>query len=172
MGLGSQISQVLALSSGNKLDHFIKEKLHIKGYGRYMDDGYLIHPSKEYLHYCLDEMRKVCNELGIVLNEKKTQIVKISHGFTFLKARIYVTETGRVIQKVYRRSVTRMRMKLKKLAKMLDKGMIPFDYIYQCWQSWAAYAAQFNAYNTIRSMALLYEDLFIKGGFWGCDGTE
>lgn len=41
----------------NKLDHFIKEKLGIKGYARYMDDGYLIHPSKEYLKECLTRRR-------------------------------------------------------------------------------------------------------------------
>lgn len=45
-GLGSQISQTAALMLPNKLDHFIKEELGIKGYARYMDDGYLIHPSK------------------------------------------------------------------------------------------------------------------------------
>ena len=166
MGLGSQISQVFALSSANELDHFVKEKLRIKGYGRYMDDGYLIHPSKEYLHYCLSEMKKVCERLGITLNEKKTQIVKISHGFSYLKARIFVTDTGRVIQKIYKRSVTRMRMKLKKLQKMYDRGDIPFDYIYQSWQSWSAYGAQYDAYNTIKTMASLYDDLFIQGGFW------
>ena len=46
-GLGSQISQTAALMLPNKLDHFIKEQLGIKGYARYMDDGYLIHTSKE-----------------------------------------------------------------------------------------------------------------------------
>ena len=46
MGLGSQISQTFALASANKLDHMIKEKLRIKGYARYMDDGYVIHRDK------------------------------------------------------------------------------------------------------------------------------
>lgn len=49
MGLGSQISQVLALASANRLDHYVKEILQVRGYGRYMDDGYLIHTSKAYL---------------------------------------------------------------------------------------------------------------------------
>ncbi|MDR1443638.1 MAG: hypothetical protein LBI94_02050, partial [Treponema sp.] len=38
LGLGSQVSQDLAIFHPNKLDHFIKEKLKIKYYGRYMDD--------------------------------------------------------------------------------------------------------------------------------------
>lgn len=52
-GLGSQISQIAAIMLPNRLDHVIKEELGIKGYGRYMDDGYLIHESKEYLETCL-----------------------------------------------------------------------------------------------------------------------
>ena len=65
LGLGSQISQILALASVNSLDHFIKEKLHIKYYGRYMDDGYLIHQDKKYLQYCLNEINIFCQKLGI-----------------------------------------------------------------------------------------------------------
>lgn len=82
LGLGSQISQVLALASANRLDHVIKEVLRIRGYGRYMDDGYLIHHSKAYLRHCLNVIKAICDELGIVLNVKKTHIVKLSHGFT------------------------------------------------------------------------------------------
>ena len=48
-GLGSQVSQIDALMLGNGLDHFIKEQLHIRGYGRYMDDGYLICEDDRYL---------------------------------------------------------------------------------------------------------------------------
>ena len=38
IGLGSQVSQLLALAVLDDLDHYIKEKLHIKYYIRYMDD--------------------------------------------------------------------------------------------------------------------------------------
>ena len=56
LGLGSQISQVSALMYPNKLDHYIKEELRIQAYGRYMDDGYLVHESKEHLQHCLQEI--------------------------------------------------------------------------------------------------------------------
>ena len=161
MGLGSQISQVLALSSANRLDHFIKEVLRIKYYGRYMDDGYLIHESKEYLQQCLEAIKAICNELGIELNLKKTQIVKLTHGFTYLKARMYLTETGKVVQKIYKRSVTRMRIKFKKLKKKLDANKISHADIYTTWQSWKSYAEQFNAWHTIQNMAALYNRLFM-----------
>lgn len=164
LGLGSQISQTLALASCNKLDHVIKEKLQVKCYGRYMDDGYLIHPDKEYLKKCLQVIKELCNELGIILNEKKTQIVKLSHGFTWLKGRFYLTPTGKVIKKIYKRSVTRERRKLKKLKKFCDSGKVTVNDVWCAFQSWRAYALHFNAYHTIQNMEILYNQLYGKKG--------
>lgn len=162
LGLGSPISQILALASANRLDHYIKEICRIKGYGRYMDDGYLIHPSKEYLRKCLSGIRRICAEMDITLNEKKTQIVKISHGFTFLKAKIYLTASGRIIRKIPRQSVTRQRRKLKKLAILVEMRKITYQDAYTSFQSWRSYAQNFNAYKTIRSMNRLHDELFIR----------
>jgi len=160
IGLGSQISQNMALSSASKLDHYIKEVLRIKGYARYMDDGYLIHHSKEYLHKCLFHIKKICNELGIILNEKKTHISRLDKGFTYIKIRFYLTPTGKIIKKIEPNSVTRMRRKLKKFAIFVKEGkMSKFD-VYQSLQSWISHAEKFNAYRTIRSMVNLYYKLF------------
>lgn len=161
MGLGSQISQILALASANKLDHYIKEVCGIRGYGRYMDDGYLIHPEKAYLQKCLEGIKAICDELEITLNTKKTQIVKLSHGFTYLKIRYYLLPSGKVVKKIYRRSVTKMRQKLKAFQKKVADGIMTYKDVYQSWQSWRAYAANFNAYRTIQRMGDLYNQLFI-----------
>lgn len=161
LGLGSQISQTLALASANRLDHFVKEVCRIRGYGRYMDDGYLIHPSKEYLHRCLEAIKAICEELEITLNVKKTQIVKLSHGFTWLKVRFFLTKTGRIVRKMHRSSITRMRRKMKAYVPLLDKGVMTHQDVYASWQSWRSYALQFNAHRTIREMGKLYNDLFI-----------
>ena len=162
LGLGSQISQVMSLASANRLDHYIKEVCRIRGYGRYMDDGYLIHPDKAYLKKCLNGIKALCAELEITLNEKKTQIVKLSHGFTYLKIRFFLTENGKIIKKIYRRSVTKMRQKLKSLRRKMDAGIVTYQDVYASWQSWKAYAKQFNAWHTIQSMGELYNQLFIN----------
>lgn len=164
LGLGSQISQILALASANELDHLVKEKLGIKYYGRYMDDGYLLHPSKEYLKYCLQEIKKKCEELGIKLNTKKTIIVKISHGFTFLKTRFYLLPNGKVVKKIYKKSVVKERRKLKKLRCKYEEGKLTLNDIYQSFQSWRAYARTFDAYNAIQNMEHLYLQLFKEIG--------
>ena len=160
LGLGSQISQVLALVSGNRLDHYIKEVLRIKGYARYMDDGYLIHHSKAYLQECLLKIRALCARLGIVLNEKKTQIVKLTHGFSWLKMRVNLTPSGRIVRRIYKRSVVRERRKLKKLRAKLDQGNMTLADIWNAWQSWKSYALRFDAWHTVQSMGILYDQLF------------
>ena len=71
LGLGSQVSQISAISYPNKLDHYCKEVLRVRYYGRYMDDTYLIHKDKKHLEYCLTEIKRICDELGIKLNTKK-----------------------------------------------------------------------------------------------------
>lgn len=161
LGLGSQVSQILALAAANRLDHYCKEVCRIRGYGRYMDDGYLIHRDKDYLRRCLDGMRKVCDDLGITLNAKKTQIIKLSHGFTWLKVKFYLLPTGRVVRKMNRGSITKARQKLKAMREMVEAGKLTYDDVYASWQSWQAYAKQFDAYRTRQSVAAIYDELFV-----------
>ncbi len=162
LGLGSQISQTLALASCNKLDHMIKEELKVKCYGRYMDDGYLIHPDKDYLKHCLKRIKEECEKLGMSLNNKKTHIVKISHGFTWLKGRFFLTQSGKIVKKIYKKSVTRERRKLKKLKKLCESGRMTEEDVWCAFQSWRSYASRFDAYYTIKNMEELYSSLFGK----------
>ena len=170
LGLGSQISQTFALASANRLDHYVKEILRIRGYGRYMDDGYVIHESKEYLQRCLDGIRRICSELEITLNEKKTQIVKISHGFVWLKCRFYVTENGKVVRKIHKKSIARERRKLKKFIPLLDQGIMSYTDARTAYQSWCAYAKNFSAWHTLQNMGRLYDQLFIHS--WILQGGD
>lgn len=161
IGLGSQVSQIFALAAANRLDHFVKEILGVKHYGRYMDDGYLIHPSKEYLASCLSSIRLICEELDLKLNEKKTQIVKLSHGFSFLKVHFRITESGKIIKTMPHGSITKMRHKLKSFYVLYKNGKMTLQDVYASYQSWRAYSENFNAYRTRRNMDDLYNNLFI-----------
>lgn len=168
LGLGSQISQVLALASANELDHAIKELLCIHASARYMDDGYLIHESKAYLQRCLSLVQEVCTKLEITLNPKKTQIVKLAHGFTWLQIRVFLTPTGKIIKKMPHKGITKMRRRLKKLRRKLDAGEITLDDVWASWQSWRSYAQRFNAWRTLQSMERLYNHLFVfEEDFYG-----
>lgn len=161
IGIGSQVSQILAIAYRSYLDHFIKEVLREKYYGCYMDDSYLINRSKERLWYCLQEIEKKCAERGIVINRKKTQIVKLSHGFTYMKGKYWMTETGKIIVKPYRLNTTRERRKLKKFRKMLDSGEMTMDQISQSYNSYRGYIIKnYNSHRTVRSMDRLFHELF------------
>lgn len=160
LGLGSQISQVLALAAANELDHYIKEELGIKCYGRYMDDGYLIHPSKEYLLECLEKIQALCDKLGLKLNLKKTRIVKIKSNFQWLKIKFRLTDTGYLVRRIWAKSVIRMRRKMKKFKKKLADGKIAMSDIVASYQSWTSHTRGLNVYKTLKSMEKLYFTLF------------
>ena len=160
LGLGSEVCQICAVSYPNKVDHFVKEILRVP-YGRYMDDSHLIHISKEFLKDALEKIRGIYESLGIKLNEKKTRIVKLSRGFTFLKTQFFLTETGKVVKKICRDSVTRERRKMKKFAKWVNAGKMAFSRVEQQYSSWRGCAGKKDAHETIRRMDALYNRLFI-----------
>jgi hypothetical protein len=163
LGLGSQVSQISAIYLPNRLDHFIKEKLQIKYYSRYMDDLYLIHESKEYLRYCIKEIQKICDQLKITINMKKTRIEKLDHGIEFLKGKYKLLSSGKVLKLPGKASTKRMRRKLVKFKLLLDKGKIDFGDIRNSYQAWRGnYRRRFQVYYRIRYMDKLYNDLFIK----------
>ena len=61
--------------------------------------------------------------------------MKISHGFTFLKARFYLTETGKVVRKIYKKSIVRERRKLKKFVPLLESGVMSYTDVATAFQS-------------------------------------
>lgn len=136
VGIGSQISQISGVFYPTRIDNYCKIVKGMKYYGRYMDDIYIIHEDKEYLKQLLKEIEQICDELGLFINAKKTQIIKLSKGFTFLKIKYSLTDTGKVVQRVSRDSVTRMRRKLKKLRIKLDQGEIGFEDVRCAYNSW------------------------------------
>lgn len=153
------ISQVLALASANELDHAVKELMKIKQYERYMDDGMMTDVSKKRLIKVRSAIFAICDILEITMNEKKTQIVKLSHGFTWLKVRFFLPANGKIIRKICKASIKRCRKKLKKLYERWRKGLVPFNAIYQSFQSWYGYARRFNAWHTRKNMVALYNSL-------------
>ena len=158
-GLGSQVSQIDALMLPNRLDHFIKEQLHIEGYGRYMDDFFLIHEDKAYLQYCRAEIEKHVAAIGLSLNNK-TNIYPLRNGIDFLGFHTYLTETGAVIRKVRRRSKNNMKRKLKKMRGLVERGKITTATVEQSYKSWRGHAEKGNCYHLIRRTDHYYNRLF------------
>jgi hypothetical protein len=136
--------------------------------GRYMDDLYVIVPTKEEANYVLEIINKKYTEIGLTLNTRKTQIVKLSHGFTWLKKKYYLTDSGKVIIRPKREKITRDRRKLKKLAVLHQQGIITYKDAIGFINNFHGYMMHLNAYRTVQSMDRLFNKLFIddfiKGG--------
>lgn len=159
IGLGSQVSQLIQLAVLDDMDHFIKERLHIKHYLRYMDDFILIHDDKDYLQYCLSEIKKHLSALGLALN-KKTAIFPIKQGITWLKWRFILTDTGKVIRRLPRKSYYHERRKLTSMKPMVDAGKLPLSTPFDSLQSWIGGAKRGDTKAEIRCMILFFEGLY------------
>ena len=128
--LGNQSSQWFALFYLNKADRFIKEKLQVKSYVRYMDDMTLIHRDKNFLLKCKNEIESLCNTLLKLEVNKKTPIGQVKNGIDFLGYRHILTDKGRIIIKLRYSSKQRMKKHLKTVNKLYKKGIVDDDYVY------------------------------------------
>lgn len=162
VGIGSQISQISGVYYPTRIDNYCKIVRGMKYYGRYMDDIYIIHEDKEFLKGLLNDIRGICDELGLFINPKKTQIVKLSHGFTFLKIKYSLTETGKVIQRISKDSVLREKRKLKKLRGLLEEGKVSFADVRCSYASWRGGVAHYDSHTILQNMDKFFDELFIK----------
>ena len=94
--IGNLTSQLFGNIYLNEFDHWIKQSLGIKYYGRYVDDFILIHKSKEYLKSLIEPIREYLKlELHLTLHPKKIYLQQYSKGVKYLGAvikpnRIYI----------------------------------------------------------------------------------
>lgn len=113
---GDQTIQNVGIAALDDLDHFIKERLRIKYYVRYMDDFILIHPDREYLMHCYSEIEKFLTRQRMTINPTKTEIQPISKPMLFLGFVYRLMETGRVVILVDPRKIKHERKKLRRMA--------------------------------------------------------
>lgn len=131
LDIGNQVAQNAGIAYPIPIDNFIKIVKGVKFYGRYMDDSYVIHRSKEYLEELLQEIVEVAASIGITVNMRKTHICNLSEMWRFLQVQYSLTETGRVIHKIHPKRLTAMRRKMKKLVHILEEA--DFDNWYKSW---------------------------------------
>nr|DAI03932.1 MAG TPA: hypothetical protein [Caudoviricetes sp.]DAM52003.1 MAG TPA: hypothetical protein [Bacteriophage sp.] len=159
LGLGSQVSQVCALMLASPIDHLCKDKLRLKGYGRYNDDGYAMHESRAYLETCLTEIRRKATEIGIVVNEKKTGISPAGKS-VFLKCRYHTKPDGGVKMRMGREATARLRKKLPKLRKMVHAGKISLADVQPVWASYCGHMNRGNSHKAVRKSAEYFKSIF------------
>ena len=122
---GSQIVQIAGVSLLSGVDHFAKEILRVKHYGRYMDDFRLVHYDRDFLEWCRDAIADQVSELGYELNSEKTFIKPVTEPNLFLGFEYRLAEDGRVIMTVNPEWPKRTRRSLRRLLALEQKGLRP-----------------------------------------------
>lgn len=145
MPLGNLTSQLFANIYLNELDYFVKHKLKIKYYIRYVDDFVILHGSKIQLEIWkkeIDEFLK--SELKIELHKEKSRIIPLSKGIDFVGFRNFY-----YYKLLRKRNIRKMHMKIEQYRR----GEISYDKILESYQGWQAYAMWADTYKLRKKMA-------------------
>lgn len=162
VNIGDQLSQIIGIYYPYRIDNYVKYVRGQKFYGRYMDDWYIMSPSKEELLDILENIRRIAKEYSIHLNEKKTRIVKISSTYKYLQVKYTMTSSGKIIKRINPKRVTTMRRKLKKLAVKVDNGEILYENVENMFRGWMGSFYKLLSKQQRQNMVHLYEELFDK----------
>lgn len=116
---GNYTSQMFANIYLNEVDQFIKHKLHIKYYCRYLDDSVVLVKTKKEAIYALEQIKEFLQyNLKLELN-KKTQIFKSKQGVNFCGYKI-----NEYRLKIRDKGKRKLKKKVKKLEELVRQGKI------------------------------------------------
>jgi len=140
--IGNLTSQLFANVYLNELDYFVKHKLRIKYYLRYVDDFVILHESKEKLKEVKQEIIGFLKEkLKLELHEKKQNIFPVSNGIDFLGYRIFHSH-----RRIRRSNIRKFIKRNKELTRRYQKGIIEFEKIRASINSWLGYVSHADSF--------------------------
>ena len=116
--IGNLTSQLFSNLYLNDFDHYMKERLGLKHYGRYVDDFYIVHNDLGYLLSLIPAIgRFLRDDAALSLHPDKTKLANVLGGIAFLGS--YIKPYRRY---VLHRTVFRIREKLDRLDR---RGISP-----------------------------------------------
>lgn len=143
--------QIAGIEYLNDVDHFIKERIGIKGYGRYMDDLVLMHRNKAFLEHCLREIAAQMSFVGLEPHPKKTRIVAAQDGIRFLGFDWRVARDGAVVMTLATENVKAMRRRIRRLWRLELAGEKPHGVTNAAYFGWRNHAAKSDSWNVLES---------------------
>jgi len=142
MPLGNLTSQFFANVYLNELNYFIKRKLRVKYYLRYVDDFIILYNSKGQLIQWKDEIDEFLRtKLNLKLHEQKSRITNISRGIDFVGYRNFYYY--KLLRKRNIRKIS------SKVSKYKDRT-ISFSDIFNTYVGWRGFASWANT-NILRT---------------------
>lgn len=155
---GSDIVQMVGVGYLSALDHTIKERLHVRGYSRYMDDLRLVHGDREYLERCLARISGELAALGLEPHPRKTTIRPITEPNTYLGFDFRVLRSGRVTMTLASGNAKAMRRRIGRLAQLEERGLRPPGTTDVAYRGWRAHAENGDSERLLRRCDDWYMD--------------
>lgn len=151
--IGNYTSQIFANIYLNEADQYIKHKLKVKYYVRYLDDSVLILENKQEAKRVLQLLKKFLEEeLELQLNNK-TQIFKGSQGVNFCGYKI-----NEYRLKLRDKGKRRLKNKVKKLTREVKAGKITSKEAKVSLAGHIGYVKWADIYNLSNNLFYLEED--------------
>ncbi len=161
MPLGNMTSQFFANIYLSDLDYFVKRRLKMKYYIRYVDDFLILHQDRKVLQDCRDKIEKYLKNLRLELHPDKSKISPIYKGVNFLGFKIfyhYKLAKKRNVHHFYRR--------LSELEKKYKEREITREKFMESVEGWFAYIKWGNTYklrkNIMNRINKFFDDCIIK----------
>ncbi|MEK6895332.1 MAG: RNA-directed DNA polymerase [Nanoarchaeota archaeon] len=137
MPLGNLTSQFFANIYLNELDQFVKHKLKVKYYIRYVDDFVILHKSKEQLKVWNEQINNFLQkELKLELHPDKSKVINLSKGIDFVGFRNFY-----YFKLLRKRNIRKMKFKIA----LFNLGKIDYKKLFESFQGWNAYAEWANS---------------------------
>lgn len=157
MPIGNLTSQMFANLYLNELDQYVKHKLKVQYYARYMDDMIVLHPDKRYLRQIKDEISVFVEEkLHLTLNNK-TSIDTSNQGIDFCGYRIWPTH-----KKLRKKTALKMKRRLKYIQKAYARWEINFAKVNASVQSYFGLLEHCNSHRLL--LKLCNDLVFVRQG--------
>ncbi len=155
MPLGNLTSQFFANVYLNELDYFIKHKLKIKYYLRYVDDFVILHKDKKILNNHKTQINNFLKtELRLELHPDKSKIFHLYRGVNLLGLRVFYHH--KLLRK---RNLRQFYSKFNKLKTDYNQGKITKNNILESIQGWFGYAQHANTYKLRKNILKHYNNL-------------
>jgi retron-type reverse transcriptase len=135
--IGNLTSQFFANVYLDALDHFVKERLHLKCYLRYVDDFCCFHDDKQMLTETRQAIAEFLLGLRLRLNEGKSRVRRLKEGIEFLG---FVALPYHL--RLNQQAVRRQRQRLRQLQHGYETGVLSWSEVAASLRAWHAHAAQ------------------------------
>jgi len=133
--IGNLTSQVLANVYLDDFDHFVKEKLGVKGYLRYVDDFFVFAHSKQVLNVYRDAIKEYLATQSLKVHPAKDILYPTHLGCDVLGYRVWPSH-----RQLRNDNGFRFRRKLRKLANKYQHDQIDWPQVHASVRSWIGHA--------------------------------